>query len=224
MPFGSFSGFKSAGHRIIAPSRKSYNQAVRNKQVRRQVNKVLDRRVETKFYNYNVYNQAGVDYNGTMSSALCTPAQGDAYNERVGDRIDPFLLRLRLGFISAGTTNMMRLIVFRWKVDNNVDAPQASDLLVAGYIGTAMAPIAPILQNQSAKDNFTILLDKTVFLSETTRETFYLDKTIKLRGKIGFNAGAISGNGHIYCLAITDDGAVTYPTVNLTTEVHYKDA
>lgn len=223
MPFGNFSGYKSKGHRISVPSRKDYIAAVRKKQVKKTVNQVLDRRSETKFYTYNVYNQAGIDYNGTMSNALCTPAQGDAYNERIGDRIEPQSLRLRLGFISAGTTNMIRLIVFRWKVDNNMDAPSPADLLVSGYVGTAMAPIAPILQTQTAKDNFTILMDKTVFLSETTRETFYLDKTIKLRGRIGFNAGATTGNGHLYCLAISDDGAVSYPTANLTTEIKYKD-
>lgn len=193
------------------------------KKVINTVNRVLDRRIETKEYPFGVWNQQTVDYNGQMSNRLCAPVQGDGWNERVGDQISPMTMSVKTTFVCAATTNACRLIIFKWRVDDITTAPTAAALFATGYLGTALAPYAPFRHDAGKKD-FEVIYDKFYMLSETTREVTQDIRTIKLKGKIYFNDAAITGKYHYYALALSDDGAVSYPGITLVTNIRYKDA
>lgn len=188
---------------------------------KKEVKQLVRKESETKRFTF-AHSAASVDYGGHILGTLTNIAQGDGYNQREGDQITLSKAILRYHFVCANTTNVLRLIIFRYKIDS-ATPPTVADIVTAGYVGSGNAPFAP-LQFGTDREKFNVLYDKSVYLSETTHEVEGGKHTMYLKNsKVRFNAGATDGRGTIWALVISDDGAVTYPTCNFTWELFYKD-
>jgi len=121
------------------------------------VKKTIKKETEIKSYD-GVTGLTAANWSGLISSGLCTPQQGDAYTERIGDEITVTGIDLRYAVLPGVTTvnQAIRVIVFRSK-ENTTSQP--SDVLESAYLGTVHAPYA--FFNRHKRQDFVILHDQT---------------------------------------------------------------
>lgn len=199
---------------------------------RSQVQRLIKRGVETKFYD-RVQEDQEINTSSFLTNLTNNIAQGDGQEQRIGDKIDIRYLRISGDFATkvagagtASTLNDVRLMVFRWKPDNGTDPPVMADLLE----DTSTLPIhSPYNQDPSLKKKFSILYDKHFTLQSRSlggkdHRDFKITVGPKKLGKIHFNAGITTGAGMIYMLVIgnqaTGDNACL---MDYSSQVSYKD-
>lgn len=195
-------------------SRKMYNIA----------KTAVRRMAETKFHETSQLAQ-NVDYSGSLWD-LTNMAQSATDTTRNGDQVTVKTLQMRASYTFGTSPNEMRLIVFQWLVDDNVDAPIATDILSS--VGSALATLAPFQHDNAS--NYRVLYDTGPLSTDTynTHKVFrkiYLPlyKMKKCVKKVKFDGGSTYGTNHLYLLAISNDGAATYPTLNFWAKFNYID-
>lgn len=152
------------------------------------------------------------------------PAQGVTVSHRVGDKIHLKKLSFNLNTIVGDTTNIVRLIIFRWTQNDAIaaNAPGVTDVLQAGN------PTAFYNFTTSTEAKVRVLYDKTLYLSSMGS----MDRPYRgmLYGKrlgkknIEFNAAILTGTDMIYYLLISDSIAATHPSVIGYFRLEYTDA
>lgn len=186
-----------------------------------QVKAIVNGTSETKRYT-TAAGIASVDFSGGISGSMCPMAQGDGYNQREGDMVTLSKATIRLTVTSAATTNVVRVILFRWKEDDTTP-PTVGDILEGGYSGTADAPRA-MLKFGTAREKYNVLWDKSYGLSNNSNESRHLVKSFYFKNsKVRYNAGLTTARGSLRLLIISDDGISTYPTAAWSWELYYKD-
>lgn len=158
-------------------------------------------------------------FSGNVYSLSNVP-QGDTDITRNGDQLVQRALRVKGNVIVSDTTNMSRLILFRWK---NESVPVVGDILSATYVGTPQAPHSPY--HHDGRTNFTVLYDKTFSVDTYNTQRIFDTGWINLRNKKQYYSGGSSSaekNG-IFALIISDSGAVGNPVTNLVSRMTYQD-
>lgn len=195
----------------------------REKSLKKNIIKAVKAMPEPKNH-YTSQTPLTISYSGNIFP-LCNPAQGDTSQTREGDRCTQVHVSLRGTIISNGVPgdyNLMRVIMFYWKVDSAARLPAMADILQASYAASAITPLSPVVVGQSAND-LEILSDRTYSMTEYEGSAINFHINKKLNKKIYFNATATTGKNQLYIMFVSDDGAVSYPSMQFISNVTFKD-
>lgn len=190
-----------------------------NKRQTRQVKRIVGNNIESKVADSTILTT--FDAAGTFI-VLSKPAQGDAYNERSGDVIKAQRLTWRLQTTVADNTNIVRVIIFKWNLDNNITGPSTTAVL------ETLNVLAYVDYQALQQSKVQILHDRTYALSTEARPNMILTGSLygkKLgKKKIGFNQGATTGIGHYYMMVISDSVASPHPGISGFFRLTFTDA
>lgn len=127
------------------------------------------------------------------------------------------------GKITVGTaSSTVRIIVFKWKAQSNVDVLTPGKILHAANIGTGFAPMAHYEHDN--KQKFTILSDRTHNLYSGSSGNLSYHVEVKPTGKNYFYAGStINQFSGIYVLEISDNAPVGAPQSSWVARLEYID-
>lgn len=182
------------------------------------VKRQIKKNQELKFFDLTG-GADNVDYTG-LTYDLVAIAQGDTDITRDGDKIMPTSMQIRMSFNIGDATNVMRLVVFRWKGYDSVDAPTTAKIFQ--FTGSIIGPRSPFLHDQRSR--FEVLLDELINLDaghtmHTLNTSFALAKK-----QIEYNAGTTVGMNKLYMCVISDSGAATHPTVTFGIRTYFTDS
>lgn len=201
--------------RKVAPSTKSY------------VKSMITKARETKSHSY-YFNVGQELVSGGTIWKLSAITQGDgAVSERVGDQVD--LRRLEFRALLTGQAASAsavaynaRIIIFKWKQDDNVDYPAITDILDhTDYYKS------PYVKDAEDRKKFHILYDRNHCLAAPTDAG--TPKALSLRmtknlGAIKFAAADSVGTGHLFLLAMSNYATGTStPYMTWDSFLTYKD-
>jgi hypothetical protein len=181
---------------------------------KKQVQQMIGAKVEHKIYT------GASSGNFSTAGALIykTPmAEDDDYFGRTGLVINPVTYRLRL-VVSSTTSAYYRVITFQDSMANGA-SPAVTEVIAAANTNSQYNPIN-ILNKR-----FKFLSDELLCTSAAGPAVRFVERTIKLKGQIGFlTSGATSaaaGKNAIFTLVIGQDATGTY---DLKTALTYTDA
>lgn len=186
---------------------------------------------ELKYFDTSA-TYAQVDRAGTLVNC-CGIAQGVAQSQRIGDRISPQALELRLDAYYAPNTlatdvgHKFRVTVFMWGDSDSVaGAPAIANLYTfAGGIGDYRLTCSPF-NWQAIKQKLVIPLFDKVYQINTAKD-LALRVTIPLKKQIPFDPTLTTGQDKVFMMMTADDatGAHTPDVqVQYTTRLLYRDA
>lgn len=218
-----------AGMRYISGSRSA------KKRIRRApptvasvVKREVNRTKETKYTDRAVWNAAATNA-GSVLSLINSLARGDdAFNNFDGNTVYPTGIMFKWGAVTNQEYNHVRFLVFQW-LENTI--PGISDLLQDTSTGTATYSAVHV----NNRGRMNVLYDKRVIIAPTACTStgvvigaghatgqYYISgsKLRPIKYRIG-SSDIISGN--VFCLVISDDGAVTYPGYNFYSRLSFTD-
>jgi len=182
------------------------------KHISNTVKSIMDDKKQVKWvyvvYPYNSISTGFASYDHTQI------AQGVAFNQRVGSSLVLKNMRFRGQLVVGDTTNIVRMLVYRWHPDTNSDIPQASEIFTA-----SSDPLSSLIHYKQRR--FKVLADK-LFTLDTYNPTQIFDFELKLKSVVNFT-GATSGAEHVYVLFLSDSGAAPHPSVTMGVDVNWYD-
>lgn len=191
------------------------------KHQRIQVKRLVTRQQEIKAIDTGVLQSPTA---AGLCQVLTMPPQGDSLSTRDGDEIVIKKLQFRLNIIIADTTNIVRLIVFRWADDNTLAAniPTPNQVLQS-------LNVASFYNYTTHRDGqVQVMYDRTWALSSAGVQDRFVKGSIygkKLgKKKIVFDAAVITGNDQIYYLLISDSVGAPHPSVGGVFRMTYTDS
>lgn len=194
-----------------------------NYRQKKQVKRMIGNDIELK--HYDIGFTASVSSTGSIQGPFGTPIQGIDEDERVGDQI---MLKKYLinAMIAVGdTTNVVRIVFFRWTPNTLVTTPVVGDV----FPSLANGPLSQLNETNIENGVIRIVYDKIYALSSTgnnavitRRYSFYGKKLGKK--KFVFNPSLTSGVGHLYLCILSDSIAAPNPTVTMASRLIYSDA
>lgn len=187
----------------------------------RRVNKGLG---ETKYLS-NTTTAYDPIYSNTTCTECYSCAEGTGDNERVGLKIQPTSLQIRVTGYRGLSDSTVRLIVFRY--NDRVNSPPVSDSVLISTLGTTTNYInSPYQLSKINRKRFSVLLDKRFVLDDGKQNHFSRVFNVKVSGRpIYFNDGTFDSerkNG-IYYVLISDVALINTPLINIVTVEKYKD-
>lgn len=228
-----FASTKAA--RVLVQSKRSFAQRKAMQAIaRREAAKVFAASVEKKYVDTVLTTLTGVTYAGTIG-LFAMPAAGADVNSRVGDKIRVTGIDFKYTVVGYDTTNLLRVILFKWNNDDGSYAPTVANILGSADLSTQGAPLARLnWDNQQAKD-FEILYDKCHALSfnNTTAAPGSAVEVaqVKLWGKglgstptIELNNGFTTGKGRYGVLYVSDSALAGHPKIAYTARIEFSDA
>lgn len=193
------------------PSRKDMKRSYVTKE---QVARMMQMKTELKHLDTNVAATA-ISTSGIIY-ALSDIPQGITDVTRIGDSALPKQLQLRWNIVGADTpSNILRCVVFRWKMNTAADVPTINEIFDSAFSGNYV--LAPLTFHDRAR--YELLMDK-VWVSNpnaaSTTNTKTGSKSMKMAKKaIEFQAGIVDGQNKIYLLIVSDSSAITHPTFSV---------
>lgn len=192
-----------------------------------QIQRVLTKTLESKYW---ATNQAptNVDYSGTVTS-LTDVVTGTTDQSRIGDKIKPKYMYFNFQAVAADTTNMVKVVIFRWAPPSSTGPPVVpgiQDVLDGVVINSDNACLGNYVWDNRA--NFTVLKAETFALANHSagpllaERQWYID--LKSAPMIQYTASSIHGKYKIFVLVISDSGAIPYPTIQWYSRFVYYDA
>jgi hypothetical protein len=177
-------------------------------------NSSLTSRLEQKYFLKS--DSTSVDYNGHIV-AHTDVGQGDTDQTRDGDNLFPLRLEIRLQVQLADTSNLVRVIFFRW-IPSSTPVPGS----IMQTTGNVLAPMSPVYHDY--RQQYHVIYDKVFQLD--TYHPYQMDvAVIKLpKQSIQFEAGGLTGTNKYYSCAITDSSAASHPAVVMYTKLWFTDA
>lgn len=179
-----------------------------------QVNKMIESRQETKYYqsSWNAATIADQGIGGRFN-ALLPLVQGDDFDQRIGNTVLCTGLFGKLYFSAADTTNVVRCIIYI--------AHDISDTLSTLTVHGLPDP-----------NRFAIIYDKMIVLNSSGADVKALTIAKKFnRGRkkgiqVQFDADTATDHtkNDIQIMFVSDSGVVSHPTVSGTLRTYYKDA
>lgn len=203
--------------------RKGYTKGKKlNKVQKKQVKRLITGSQELKAKDDSVNTTA--DNAGSLTY-FNLPAQGDGLSERSGDQIQLKKLMFRFHITGADTTNIFRVIIFRWSQNNALGAnvPVTTDILQT-------ANVMSFYNYTNEHDTkVRILYDKTITLSVTGDTEVDLIKGSLYGTRLGrkiidFNAATTLGTNQIYMLMISDSAGIPHPSIKGYWRIEYTDS
>lgn len=194
----------------------------------------LGRQIETKYCDTTASALTGVTYTGALIP-FSPPAAGTGVNQRVGDKVTVKELQLKYEVVGYDTTNLLRVLIFKWNNDDSVYSPGVGSVFGAGDLATGYAPLSRYNWDNLKGKDFEILYDECHALSfnNTTAApgSECHVKSVRLFGRrlgsvpvIQLNSGAVTGKGNYYVLVISDSAVAGHPKVAYTMRMLYTDA
>lgn len=197
-----------------------------------EVYKMVNKDVEKKFFDSysTIAQQYGTPATAALTADLTNITQNVGGNQRIGDQIVPHYIESRFTFenqaINPNSTT--RVIYYQWRADNTV-VPNAGDILDVGPGGLAVLPWSPY--NYDKRHLFTIIKDfmfdmnGNVGSSKYTRCFTVKIPLIKKTARVNFNAGANTGDHHIYLLILgSNPSGANGQLVTVDTRLIYSDS
>lgn len=205
---------------------------------KQQVRDMLRSKIELKFFTGST-GEYGISTSGSITR-MTGVNQGVIQSNRTGDLINPTDLELRYTFTSGATGvitgadefNVMRILLFRWHMDDTSDPPTLARL-IAGSTNKTLAPY-----NREYDEQYTILYDAVHCVYNTPvwngsavslqrgygSAVSVAPPRIPLKGSIHFALSGNTGVGHIYCLMVSDSTYSPSPTGEAVIGLRYTDA
>lgn len=199
-----------------------YRKKNGTKRLKAIIKKTMMKTAETKFWDFNV--DLNPDVNGIIVPLTDVP-QGDTDVSRDGDQLRILKYSHRLSVIPADTSNLVRVIIFRWNVMSSYKAPLTTDLLAIGGAPVATIPTANYVFDNQRQRQFTILSDRLypVALNGPAILARYQKKSMKGL-PINFEASTVNAKGKLYLLAISDSSATAHPRIVGNTRIIFNDS
>lgn len=176
--------------------------------VKKIVKRTLHSQAEYKFCNYQQFSSDQINSTGNIYNITSGLTQSLVDTGRIGDRATPMGVHgvITVGLGAGATTNeqIVRLILFQWHMDNNVEVPTLSDIIYNSASG--VAPISDYAVDLDTK--FTILSDRVFKLPVIANfcaggNDGLLKYSIKRKlPAIEFEGAGVSGINHIYLLVV----------------------
>lgn len=176
--------------------------------------------VETKV-TYTTQN-GGIDYNGSVFSFTNAMGRGDgAIDLFTGNLVRPTRLIVRGSWSTNQTYSVCRFIVFQW-----LDATTPVPAGVVTTLGSDLAPETSLLWSNVHKIH--VLFDeKTVMFpvaGSYAAAQFTCDLSNCFRTIQFASGGTTPQMNGLFAIALSDDGAPTYPQLRFVSELRFTDA
>ena len=141
-------------------------------------------------------------WNGTVHDLSLTPV-GTTDSTRIGDELKytGFNLQIQAQPAAAAPSQLLRVLLFRWKMDDSIDAPTTNEILTTGLVGTLNAPMSHY-NFDNYKEKFTIIQD-TMFMCDVTKPSYRVISKFKMNEKTQYIAGSTLGVNKIFMLIIS---------------------
>jgi len=151
---------------------------------------------------------------------LTTIGQGNTSNSRNGDTVKLTNLRLAFSCIFADATNLLRVTLFRWLMNNTSDVPSTAEIF-QDATGTTRTVLSPFVVTKPSR--FKILYDKVFNLDSVAHPQILNVTDLKLKSLVSYDTGTSTGRGHIYLSFISDSGAIPHPAFSYESFVKFHD-
>lgn len=191
--------------------KKDLNQAIARK---------VNRMAERNYHDISVVST--IDTTGIIWCASDVPV-GTGDTQRIGDKFNPLSLEV-CGRITADqlalSGSSVRMIVFKWKAQSNVDALNCGKILQ--NITVTTAPFE--FYNHDNRAKFTVLCDKVyeVYGSGEAKTRLFKFKC-PIKGKQMNYAGATLDHMNGVYIMFISDTTVSPPQVEFKSRLHYVD-
>lgn len=186
------------------------------KYLKNMVNQKLLSVQEKKSFDFGF--SASVDSTGAVAKITSIP-QGDTDSSRQGDHIKLLKAELRAAASYADTTNVVRLIIFKWNQDDSSAAPVG----VTSILQTA-TPFSPYDRDNERAGKFTIVVDHLFGVSNVGQGIATHEWYGKLTGQIAYQAASTAGTGNLYYAVISDSNALPHNTLSYVWRTYYTDS
>lgn len=204
-----------AGKLIRISSRKPRRKPV----TRSTVSRMISYRQEKK-YKLSTFNNTS-DTTAVITD-LNSISQGDGDSNRDGDTLYLTKFHIKGAVENADTTNVLRVLVFRWYEDAT---PTAANVIEA-YAGDGLDVFRPMRKDTSQQ--YHVLFDRNIATSTQGPGVTTFQKTVygKALGRkvVKYKGATTSGNGKIYSLTVSDSSAATHPTLKFAALTNYTDS
>lgn len=157
----------------------------------------------------------GAGSTGVFYSFTSTIPEGTGSEQRIGQQVTVKSLQVRYRLLYQDTTNLMRVIIFRWFQQGT---PSLSQILQ----DTVTVPwISPT--NRLLSEFINVMYDNLVTL-DATNNFQYVDKIfIKKNMNVTFDDAGNPDYGHVYMLVLSDSAAIPHPTIEFYSRVRFTD-
>lgn len=170
--------------------------------------------LEHKFHDIEVNDNPSTS--GVITH-LSNITQGTTYKQRIADQIKGTSIQFRYQVTVSDTTNVMRIVVFRWFEPT---VPGVGDILAIGLSTGTFLPISPI--NVSNRKFIQVLFDNLITINSTNLEN--VDKTfIKRNMNIDWKTDGARNKGHLYVLTLSDSIATPHPYFHSIFRLRFTD-
>jgi len=189
---------------------------------RQQVKRLVNSGAETYQYD-NTVTAVSLSTTATIQTGMSTIPQGVQDGQRTGDDIELVRYYFKYSWAGADATNAIRVILFRWYENNSTNPPTAAQVLQV-----SSNPISCINHDSIREKKLHVFYDKLHYTSLNGplaggKDLVFSQKQMG-RKNIAYDNGAITGEGLIYALFMSDSLAATHPALNWYGRVEYKDA
>lgn len=205
----------SADTRPLKKTKKAFTAA---KSAAALVNKMLLAKMEKKFH---IVGAAPISISTAgQIEDLSAVTQGPSEAQRIGDKLLPKYITINFQVVLADTTNLMQVILLRWKPDDAIDTITFAKVNNGGNL----APIA--MYNWNMRDKFDILKSEIFSLDAGNPSQFrrwfvsFGDKTSQMK----YNISATSGCNKFFLVICSDSQATTHPTFTYYSRLVFTDS
>lgn len=176
--------------------------------------------VETKRIAETFTGLGGVSASGNIERLFTIP-KGQDDGERDGDEIHLKGMSIRLKIIYSDSTNIVRIIVFKWMAET-------TDLLPSNILTSTGSVEAPLQSfKREFRRDYRILYDNTFALGSGSNpvqvEKIFLQRLGKVLYTTGDTAGTSLHSGGVYMLQISDSTASGHPVVSMHVSTTFTD-
>lgn len=196
-----------------------------NERQKRQVKTLIGHSEESKNVDQNQNSTSIPAAAGVILGSFFTPAQGTNEDQRIGNQITQKMIEMKYSVSAGDATNFVRVIIFKWYTDNNVEIPTAADVLQDIVNNTWLAPY----NDRSIEGNkIHIMHDRVHCLN--VQGIANVAVSLKIFGrKLGrkvqtFSTAGIVGHNQTYFLCVSDSIAAAHPTIVAYGRQHFTDS
>lgn len=207
--------------REITGQRQIVKMGTPPKALNKRIKRILDRSKNTDKYNYSLITN---EVTSTASFVqFFSPTQGDGEKQRIGDTVEPIKIwaRYTLDTNAIATFRYVRFMIFQWRPDNAIDAPDNLNKLFEGPTD----PNSDYIYDASARKKFRVLYDKFHHLPPTALYDNPIVRTIniprKKLSKVRFADGATTGRNCLYYMIVGNSATGSDFSIYMTTS--YKE-
>lgn len=199
---------------------KSEEKSLSKRDVKNMIKSSMLKVMEPKSFDQGLTANPG--NGGTSILQKCTTiTQGDTDTSRDGDQLYVEWTEARYNVIvnTTDVSNLVRVIVFCWHLDDGGQAPTASLILQS-----STTPLSSYNRDSVKERLFTVLNDglHAVYSGGIGQISHHYRNQKKF--KITYTAGGTTGKNNVYVLAVSDSSVSPFPVLNLYHRTQFLDA